>query len=404
MTVSSRAVRYLSCGHRRLVVGLLVGVLLFALGCKTVRHTVRPVNVGEAPPVAGVVYTLPKTRLIITLPIKATETKAGPFFRFYRNLKPEMSAADPAEIRDRLIEAGIVPSQELYVKLTKHPEQFRTRIIKIGQSSLASESIPDPEHRYVVEWPESATQARSLELELNERGFLTNASSTGDDQTIDTAVKVLQVTASVAGRFFGFAPAEGPTQAQDDVQPLVPVDDLIPPPINLKEITLLKLEALLDLSNKRNEVVLSTSGQPPLSNEQLKQRLEIIDKQIAVLRAFFVTKKVTTWSAKFRYEPQPDGVSYAAPLLEVKQLSDTEKNKNYIVQFIHLTPSGPIEFISQPLPKSLGSPDSRGETILISSHDLMVSVIPNRPVARPAGDTEGYRYREPWLGRVEHWV
>ncbi|MDQ2711985.1 MAG: DUF4831 family protein [Acidobacteriota bacterium] len=176
----------------RYVVVPLAWVVTAGCGAHMVR--IEPAAPGapnptsEREPLHGIVFTLPKTALDVSLSVNTVQKMPGKYCEFNDLFWPGHEACDkdfkPAEKRER-----------------SKPEISLTSMV------VATHGIPDVDKRFVLPITSKVTVDSSDSIDLTESGSVTGAESTQTDRTGELVLGAVNTIASIAGKAIGGAKA-----------------------------------------------------------------------------------------------------------------------------------------------------------------------------------------------------
>lgn len=150
---------------------------LVLVDCKS-KTVVRKIPTKANRPVKslnGVPYRLPRTVVSITVPVKLTKTKPGPFVEFQPCFFPD--------------EKEIVKKEN--------------REIQIQTPTFDSFGEPDPKESYVVSIKGGIFENKSLLMEFSPRGVLKKGEATSEDKSLEFALKTVQTVTSIGSSIVG---------------------------------------------------------------------------------------------------------------------------------------------------------------------------------------------------------
>ena len=203
------------------------------------------------PPIC-IYYTLPKTAITVTIPVTKVTLNKGIFSDWATGLL-----------------------------LRPYTDAEKTTF-EVGQPSFETSAVPDADNVYLVGLKGTPFQKRTLELQLNELGFLTDATSEVEDKTIEYLVRTVEVVASVVSKTRLPIPAPEPEEAT----------------VAKARIKQIRYERLALLSGQRG-----TREIAPDSLNIMLKRLDDEEKSLVAL--FQGTINTKTWVAKFTMEDPP---------------------------------------------------------------------------------------------------
>ena len=233
----------------------------------------------------GVVYTLPRTELTVSVPITKTTISPGQFYTDLEKLSGSIddcgksipSPKERDELCQNLLDFGFNP------KLTgPRPETQLT--YKIGDPEFKSHSIQDPNHVYMVEVESGAAEDALLTMAFEELGFLSTVTSERSDRTIELSAKAFQTVAELAIKAIPFG---------------VAVEDL---DATRKPNIYAKANAIFDEIRKvraNRQDLYQISQSADISVEAIKHARQELDRLEASLLDYFIKKRVETWSAQY---------------------------------------------------------------------------------------------------------
>lgn len=415
-----------------------IAVLIIAavgiIGCE-VNHRVHHVDTGQEPPTPGIVYSLPKTQFLVSIPVTASIsspgayfTKQGPpptrydehvkelnqllqtqlkleaqaaalgqanpagtkkastIFREQLNeitnkkrlpvaqrsnvlqrsidqiagtdglaLRPNATGSAPAEITDthvvipghqqeqdvykKLVTAGIVKDAAMYSQLSQKTYEMRT--VKLDELTLSTRAIWDEDQLYLLEWPDNPMQAQTLEAKLSAMGFLTESTSRKRDMTIDVAVKVAEVSATIAGKFVGFGASFKNAEKVEYEGRYAEA--------------MRRIDRILSIRESRRKLI--ESNNPNGDKESLELRLaKMAEEEQALINYFVITKKLS-WNAAYRFVPENDR-NWCNTMSMIEVVTKPPSNGNGPIQglrAVHGSPLQPLAAIPGELTPPTGS-------------------------------------------------
>lgn len=250
---------------------VMLAVAALAVGCAT-RHPVYPVS--ESSGKQGVFYSLPYTRLLVSVPTARIDTA-------------------PGHLKD-LAECFFGPratSQMIEKAATKY-------VVDLSKATVEVQQVPDPKATFLVEMTAGPLQRKTLEMQLNEMGLITDAKSEVEDKTFEVAMKVIQTAAAVAKA--GVTDAK---VAAGLVSRCGALKSAQPGAWAEAERAVARLASI----QTARETLL---GQPPehVDKIYLKELLAVLDaEEKDILAAFFGSAKITPWLAQFEIDPGERG-------------------------------------------------------------------------------------------------
>ncbi|HET7535472.1 MAG TPA: hypothetical protein VFJ90_03405, partial [Candidatus Didemnitutus sp.] len=154
---------------------------LLLVGCATLPEVTK---IGTNPPSEStVVYWLPRTQLVASVPVKQTELQRAPLL------------PDGATARDKYYEKL---KEELQIDRTEVQLEDQTIYEAIAKDvTLVTRGIRDPDARFEASLKAGFWQDLSLTLEFSEDQFLQSAEIDVTNQTFPTALKVITTAAEV---------------------------------------------------------------------------------------------------------------------------------------------------------------------------------------------------------------
>ncbi|XOV75119.1 MAG: hypothetical protein ACFHWZ_16980 [Phycisphaerales bacterium] len=397
-------------------------IAVLAVQACQVHHRVWHVDPEIEPEREGVVYSLPKTKVTVSMPVTSVETKRG---EFYDELDKAIDERDPASpdfiglnreqrvarlmeddrveaIKEDLEQRGILNEGEFEMLLAG---QFRKRKITVGKASLTTQAVWDEDLLFLVEWPSKPNEARTLSISLNEAGFMTSVNVAAKDQTLDVALKVVEAAASIAGRFF----FGGATASLDSTDPRVSFNPT-PEPLSdpIQKILLRANQAIGEYDEIQRQLrtmpLLATgnggSAIALYDKAALEFRMEHLKKERDRLVKFFLVDRKVEWAASFSGLPDSDGRS---ELLQV--VTETPEQPEQGVWMSLAVQSDPTFALDSAVPaellgtRGLGKQSSVAHSISLRS--LRPVAWPNQ-VAEPKGGSLGFRYRVPGEVVITH--
>lgn len=319
-------------------------------GCGTVKHEVTKIEPHSTKrmPAHGIVYVLPRTQVIVEVPVTLIVRKPGSFTKevdYYDNLdmhikekkdKLEKLGCNLDSLERRILEgkaskedlvkekkckaikekltreealAILVKKEKGDVqKLKPHLERLlyyldidypvkydpTTKKFKIGTPIISFEAIPDPNHIYLVHIKGGYLEDRSLNLTLTEKGFLVGGTSEAKNRSADLMFKTIEVVAKVAGAALPMAAAA--------VVGRRPSEEIHPNPYT-KAIGV--ANAIADVRKKMLAVKAGTRS-TELSPDSIKLMLEELKKHERALEAYFWKMSVITWKGRVEFQPERD--------------------------------------------------------------------------------------------------
>jgi hypothetical protein len=279
---------------------MLAAALLWPLfsGCPASHHNVhRIANGTDVKNLQGIVYALPRTSVVLDIPVVKTVRKAGIYAGFVGLLDPldrhDIIAADATEYT-------------------------------IGRTTIASttEMTADPTSVFLVEVDAGAMHDRSTVMELTEAGVLTSANTKDENRTFDFLVQSFQAVAGVVKPFIPFAGAATKTPPPSEAQAQPEVD---------------RLRAL-----RAARLNLLTSSNPAWPAETFKAMLAEYDRQEReILSLFLGSEESTIWTG--RYTLLPLALPFRERLLRlspVNGVSDAAYGALVPPQFLNRSPAG----------------------------------------------------------------
>ncbi len=301
-------------------------------GC-SVHHPVYPVADATKNKVEGIEYSLPKTVVVIGVPVtRTTISKKG--------------TIDAKDQLKKLV--GATDEEVQQYTDTKSMVRY-----KLGTPAMTTVARRDPKETYVIKITGAALEKRELQAKLNTMGFLTESASTAADQTGEFVATTIKSAVTLA------ALAAGPTPA---------------------DVT----AAVDDLRKSRLAVLTGNNRFTTLSPEALTAVLAQIDAEIAAAVATVLDVSVDVWTAKFEIEFTGAEQANKSPLFETDLLEFSGK------QGVNIRANNCIVRAPTP-PPGFGFSGS-GSAKLSARFDL----IGERPVKGADFDGErGYRFRVP---------
>jgi hypothetical protein len=157
----------------------IAAALLTQLACVSHLRTYRITDDNTMPLAAkatngqGIYYALPQTVLTVSAPVSKKTTSPGPNFEF---------------------------AEHFFRTLTTRVAK-ETRIeFELGEATISSRGVPDPEHVYLVKIRGGRWEDLSLGLELAEQGSLTKFDASVTNKATDFWLQVAQTGASLIGQ------------------------------------------------------------------------------------------------------------------------------------------------------------------------------------------------------------
>lgn len=163
--------------------------LLVIAGCSS-QYTVSKVDekLPKYLPKGGIYYSLPKTEIVVQIPVTQTVTSHGELsYRFDENVKKCKS--------DASVDTGTDDKYESSTKLER------------GRITLFTRAIPDSKHRYRLDVTADLFSSFTHTVEVTKSGILTSASSTVKDGVAEVALAVASTVADLAKISSGIVPA-----------------------------------------------------------------------------------------------------------------------------------------------------------------------------------------------------
>ena len=352
-------------------------------------------------PKQGIYYALPKTEVVVGIPISATTTKTGKYFGKFEKFL-EACKAGPIKVPD--VEKNDVTPATSY---------------KPGQVRIYTRAVPDMDHRYMLNVDADAFSSFSHTVELTEGGLLTSANSTVADgataAVLATVDKVVEIAATVTG--FGTGPLK---ESLDDF-------------VDCKEIRNLEgkrqaLERELAVIEQKREQLLLVDGLKA-SSDTLQKALDLLDRQATgvmqkreykdYLEKVGREKSIKTFGAFKQLDVEPKGSSID------RGKDSTNKNQNAVAKWdvvplpdAKAMSKDPLSTVTVPGTKIIEALPIQIAKELIAELDkwkVEISVEPNMEydlkcskknpepncseTLANSGDG-GYRYRLPALGKI----
>lgn len=269
---------------------LLLIITLATAACSSVTYQVTKLDPNNAKTYdqGGFIYFLPKTELLITVPVTLTQTLPG---QYKTDVEDYIKASGPLSSDDQDLQRHI--DVLLYDLGIANPvtNPHKKHRVKLGTPVFSSVAVHDPNEVYLVSVESGQAIDTLLSMNYDSQGFLTATSAEVNNRTAELAASTIQVAGNLATGLAQFGSAEF---SPDNAAPRLDRN----PFIKAKEYLLAFAAA-----QEAKQRFLTGSGKADLSLESIKHILETLTKQEDSMRAYFQSKKVTTWSAVLVYDP-----------------------------------------------------------------------------------------------------
>ncbi|WP_045859182.1 DUF4831 family protein [Teredinibacter purpureus] len=235
-------------------VNFLIGTVILASCSSHYKVTKIPENVPRFLKGGGAYYSLPKTQIVVQVPVTQIEIKPGKLsFKYKQNVakcKARQSLLAPPD-------GDFTPGYKLAP----------------GNISISSIAVPDEEHRYRLEVDPKAFSSFSHTLATSKSGLLTSSSTSVKDGATQAVLTSASLIAELSSISQGFAAAAaGAAASGGQCDEMLAADAVL----NTHKSSIDKLE-------KIREGLLFSSGLVSKS-DTLKLSLAHIDKAIASLK------------------------------------------------------------------------------------------------------------------------
>lgn len=328
------------------------------LGCKS-KTVVRKIPTEANKSIKsfnGVPYRLPRTVVSVTVPVKLTQTKPGPYVQF-------APCFFPNDLGD-LVTA-------------------KSREIEVQTPTFDSFGEPDPKENYMVSIKGGFFENKSLLMEFSPRGVLKKGEATSEDKSLEFTLKAIQTATAIGGSIIGTRDLKDPdniikndqakvcyekilkyknelegeerskTAARDNqaaqkvrktidafngltgdttkkIQSFEKTDDASLKIVQTSSDDFSKANAVFnkftELLRRRDGMVSSPSD---ASADSFKLRLAETDKQIEAYRQLFLgIPTESLWNAVFQLRPNETEQQYSKPILAFIKEGFDEKNPN----------------------------------------------------------------------------
>lgn len=206
-------------------------------------------------PHQGIYYTLPKTEIVLRIPVTVKKITEGRlFYEFEDNVKQcRANSTYTVELRQEY-------DKKWKIKYEHLP----------GRIDIFTRSIPDPNHRYRLDVNAEAFSSFSHTVEVTSSGLLSSAESTIADASTQVALDVAKSVASLAATAAGY-PAL-PASADPDCADFIEAAD------KLDEMN----SALEKIESKRQDILFGLGLNAEVGS--LKMAIDFLDAQAAKIK------------------------------------------------------------------------------------------------------------------------
>lgn len=247
---------------------LLIVIIFFLIGCGTkvvVQHVKdKPITKD------GVYYALPKSVVIVKMPIKRITKTKGDQAQCIKYLdRVGFTEGEVKAIKDQ---------DKKFDELPEGPREFVS--FELGKPEISTIGVPDTDNIYLVEVDGGFLKKQNTLLKLTETGLITNFDITVTDQSLDLAIKTLEVGASIVSKVLTFGVLKAENGQCDNI-------------LNrIKEVEDARMSLLTSKAIVTNEATF---------NLLLKKLDENLTRYLNAIRG---TTTAVEWTVTFRYIPE----------------------------------------------------------------------------------------------------
>lgn len=267
---------------------LLCLLLLLSAGCAT-KHIVVPVT-KETKTESGVFYWLPRTVVVVDLPITKSVKKRTPFW----------TSAGANEQNEK---QAIIDAAKIELGLEKDDlflEANEKKSFKTGVPTITTRGESDPQQLFFVKLKGGFLKNRNFNIKLTEDGLISSAESKVEDKTLEFTMKSLESFAKIAGVAL-------------KAMALQDVSNKTRPP-NLPPWAFQIIEDIKGVRTARLQLISGEKAPPNISIDALKYMVEQLDQLESQLIAH-LTGVTETATKTLRFEIRPNGSDSSTPLI-----------------------------------------------------------------------------------------
>ncbi|WP_300155045.1 DUF4831 family protein [Solidesulfovibrio sp.] len=171
---------------------LLIVVSMLAVGCTKVNKVTAIDEVKDGK--MGLVYVLPKTQVVVEIPITVSVKNGALEFASLDSVSPGVKEKEVVDCK-------------LYYQSKNHPV---TTSIKVGEYALTGEPVPDLDRVYNIDLDSSFLKDAKKNLQFNDKGMIVSGGFSAKDKTLEFTVQVVKTAVSIATPFLAPIPRPAP--------------------------------------------------------------------------------------------------------------------------------------------------------------------------------------------------